>query len=390
MQTVQIIYNSILLLVILVANAEALVAQEVLTDRDLPVNKRDNYFKRATAILHDYYNSLPDAWGGDAELRGGFISHYYSDNAMLVPETPQGVKAKEFLDAGRYLIAMQAEYGRQAGYSFQVTDVECHPDMFKTSLFSCAVKVQYMLSVQKDGKLLSKGRKVATLEFPDLKLYFNVKVKQLEPNQGRSIMLDRYKSPDDDNDDRLEPEQVSALYNLAFSAYWDYGPGVSSDELHYRSQEGYMLLQFPEGTDGDRLKAFELFKKAAEHGHDKAMFYLGKYYRTGRYVPKDLNKAVYWLEKAAKTNFLACYELGKCYKELGRWTDAVKYFKRAAEEGFFYWACIHLVDIYTQGGHGVAASAEQRKYWNKEKKSLKKIREAMAGFKQEDKWAYLD
>ena len=120
------------------------------------------------------------------------------------------------------------------------------------------------------------------------------------------------------------------------------------------------------------------------------MLYLGKYYRTGRYVPKDLDKAAYWLEKAGEDNFVACYELGKCYRSLGRWPEAVENFKRAAEKGLFYWACIHLVDIYKIGGYGVAPSSEQRKYWEKEKKTLKKLRELIAGFKQKDEWAYLD
>lgn len=368
-----------------------LAAQDFLTEGDLPADKRGNYYKRAEALLHEYYNSLPDGWGGDNDVRNGFVRHYFSDNAMLVPETPQGVRSGEFLNAQRYLVAMGTEYSRQDGLSFQVGNIERHPDMFKTSLFSCALKIQYMLSVYEDGTLQSKGRKVATIEFPDLKVYFNVKIKQLEPNEGRSIMLDRYKSPDDDDEDgAMPPEQVAALYNLAFAYYWNYDVNATAEEMRYRYEEGYTLLQFPEGSDGDRQKAFGLFKKAAEQGHEKAMFYLGKYYRTGKYVPKDIDKAVYWLEKVSKTNHMACYELGKCYRALGRWTEAVECFKQAAEDGYFYWACIHLVDIYKTGGYGVAQSSEKRKYWEKEKKALKKLRELIAGFKQEDKWAYLD
>ena len=392
MKTLNIIFSRILLLITVTWGAGTIKAQDVLTKNELSADKRHNYFKKAENFLLEYYNNLPDGWRGDAEVRGGFRNHYFSDNAMVVPETPQGIRTKEFIDAARYLMALDTEYGKQGNYKFQVKDIECHPDIIKTSLFSCAVKLQYMLSIYKDDVLLSESRKVATLEFPDLKVYFNVKIKQLEPNEGRSIMLERYQSPDEDEDDenKLHDEQLSALYNLALAYYWDFDFNSTAEERKYQEEEGYTLLQFPNGTDGDRQKAFDLFKKAAEQGHKKAMLYLGKYYRTGRYVPKDLDKAAYWLEKAGEDNFVACYELGKCYRSLGRWPEAVENFKRAAEKGLFYWACIHLVDIYKIGGYGVAPSSEQRKYWEKEKKTLKKLRELIAGFKQKDEWAYLD
>lgn len=56
-------------------------------------------------------------------------------------------------------------------------------------------------------------------------------------------------------------------------------------------------------VEKDEKKAIELFKAAAELGHNEAQFELGKLYQKGKGVEKDMNKALYLFKKAAFSGF---------------------------------------------------------------------------------------
>ena len=49
----------------------------------------------------------------------------------------------------------------------------------------------------------------------------------------------------------------------------------------------------------NKEKSIEWLIKAGENGHFKAQFNLGSMYFMGEELPKDLEKALYWFEKAA-------------------------------------------------------------------------------------------
>ena len=78
-------------------------------------------------------------------------------------------------------------------------------------------------------------------------------------------------------------------------------------------------------------------KAAAEQGHKKAQYRLGRCYDKGNGIKEDDKQAVRWYSKSADQGFAkAQYELGKCYKngegiEKNR-TMAVKYFQLAADQ----------------------------------------------------------
>ena len=55
-------------------------------------------------------------------------------------------------------------------------------------------------------------------------------------------------------------------------------------------------------------------RPAAEQGHKKAQYRMGRLYSKGHGVPKDHTKAVYWYEKAAAQGHAkSMYRLAKCY-----------------------------------------------------------------------------
>ena len=65
----------------------------------------------------------------------------------------------------------------------------------------------------------------------------------------------------------------------------------------YEQAENYYRGQ--KGVREDRVKAFELYQKAAEQGHPEAQYSLGYMYAYGECTAKDEEKALFWYRKAA-------------------------------------------------------------------------------------------
>ena len=64
----------------------------------------------------------------------------------------------------------------------------------------------------------------------------------------------------------------------------------------------------------DYVKAAESLKKAAEHGHVEAQFYLANMYADGQGVKKDYQQAMHWYRKVADQGFAeAQFNLGVMY-----------------------------------------------------------------------------
>ena len=80
------------------------------------------------------------------------------------------------------------------------------------------------------------------------------------------------------------------------------------------------------GTKEDDDKAFEWYSKSAAQDYAKAQYQVGKCYKNGEGVAKDRKKAVEWWQKAAKQdNGNAQLALGKSYlKGKGVATDQAK------------------------------------------------------------------
>lgn len=61
-------------------------------------------------------------------------------------------------------------------------------------------------------------------------------------------------------------------------------------------------------------EAYTKLKPAADGGHKKAQYRLGRMYAKGKGVDKDHSKAAYWYGKAAASGHAKSqYRLGKCY-----------------------------------------------------------------------------
>ena len=132
----------------------------------------------------------------------------------------------------------------------------------------------------------------------------------------------------------------------------------SADKLYEEGKKLYDAERYAE--------AFPKLKAAAEKGHKKAQYRLGRCYDKGRGTTKDDQQAVLWYEKSANQGHAkAQYQLGKCYKDgEGVQKDKKKAFdlfmKAAKQENAE--AEMAVGKAYCKG-KGVAADKAQAKKW---------------------------
>jgi hypothetical protein len=112
--------------------------------------------------------------------------------------------------------------------------------------------------------------------------------------------------------------------------------------------------------------AFPKLKAAAEKGHKKAQYRLGRCYDKGRGTEENDQLAFQWYEKSASQGYAkAQYQLGDCYKDGdGVQKDrkkAVEWFKKAAAQENAD-AEFALGKAYLKG-KGIAADRGQAKKW---------------------------
>lgn len=140
----------------------------------------------------------------------------------------------------------------------------------------------------------------------------------------------------------------NGYYYCMFEAFRCYRQGYGTEanqdkalEYLQRAANGewpQALLELA-NLETDEVKAFELYKRAAEKGCVDAYDDLGECYRNGKGTRQDLNAAIAWHKKAVDegNNFLSAFALGTMYKDgLGVDQDiklAIDYHEKAYEFG---------------------------------------------------------
>ena len=137
-------------------------------------------------------------------------------------------------------------------------------------------------------------------------------------------------------------QNVDKLYEEGKALYDAKNYKAAIAKLKPAAEKGHKKAQYRLGrcydkghgvAENDKL-AVQWYSKAAAQGHAKSMYQLGKCYKNGEGVTKDIKKAVELFKKAAdKGNGDAQLALGKCYmKRKGVPADqakAVALFKKA-------------------------------------------------------------
>ena len=132
----------------------------------------------------------------------------------------------------------------------------------------------------------------------------------------------------------------------------------SADKLYDEGKKLYDAKKYTE--------AFPKLKSAAEKGHKKAQYRLGRCYEKGRGTTENEKLAFQWYEKSAKQGHAkAQFQLGQCYKD----GEGVEKDRKKAFELFMQAAKQENADgEYAVGkayfkGKGVAADKAQAKKW---------------------------
>ncbi len=134
-------------------------------------------------------------------------------------------------------------------------------------------------------------------------------------------------------------------------------------------------------------EAVPKLKAAAEKGHKKAQYRMGRCYDKGNGVTENDEVAFQWYSKSAAQDFAkAQYQVGKCYKN-GEGTTkdkkkAFTYFYKSAQQDYAK-AQYALGKCYMKG-KGVIADQKKAAYWLKKSvKNIKNGSEILAEIKQE-------
>ena len=112
------------------------------------------------------------------------------------------------------------------------------------------------------------------------------------------------------------------------------------------------------------LKAFEWFMVAAKQHHTESEYYVGMYYQNGRGVPKHIDQAIYWFEKAAvKKDKNALYHLAMILikQEQKDFETIAKLLEQAAAQDHAH-AQYNLAVMY-QKGDGVPENMQKAFFW---------------------------
>lgn len=153
----------------------------------------------------------------------------------------------------------------------------------------------------------------------------------------------------------------------------------SAEKLYDQGKELYDQKKYTE--------AFPKLKAAAEKGHKKAQYRVGKCYEKGRGVNENEKLAFQWYEKSAKQGYhKGQYELGDCYKD----GEGVAKNKKLAFEWFKKAAAQENAEAeYALGkcymkGRGVASNqADARKWFKRAVNNEKGGKEILAEIREE-------
>lgn len=119
-------------------------------------------------------------------------------------------------------------------------------------------------------------------------------------------------------------QSAETLYDQGKQLYDQKKYELAIKKLLPAAQKGHKKAQYRlgrcydkgHGTPEDNQKAFLWYSKSAAQGYHKAQYQLGRCYKKGKGVAKDKTKAFRYFSKAANQgNANAQFALGKCYFE---------------------------------------------------------------------------
>ncbi len=120
--------------------------------------------------------------------------------------------------------------------------------------------------------------------------------------------------------------------------------------LHWIGKDLLYAFEYPLQKNAEL--GISYITRAADGGNDRSQYLLGIEYYEGKNVPRDLEKAKYWLERSTwfgkEVDNVYAY-LGAVHYALGNYQEAKKSFEKSWREKNIFENCEMLVDIYRKG-----------------------------------------
>jgi len=135
----------------------------------------------------------------------------------------------------------------------------------------------------------------------------------------------------------------------------------------------YRNMQFDRGTSAIKSqnygKAMKALKPLADLGDSMSQYLLGQMFAFGWGVTQDNGQAMYWFRRAGMwysgqgdKGAEAAFYVGKEHAERKNYTEAIRWYRVAAEGGARQ-AAIALSKAYEEGSHGLQRDPEQARSW---------------------------
>ena len=316
-------------------------------EEEIPTSARGDYYKTVELYLNIYYQMLPISIGS-AENREAIIDKVMANKQgttlktefLLNPE-----KNLSFVSPSQYYVKFEKEFGQMADEVEFVVDNYKHGDIMMSSLTSCFIPVDYDLTAKKGDEVLFKRRCRMTFLFQKVAISSFAQTMQVEPlkdiiaykPQGNQVLSSRKKIAVSMSDMSKTYEQAVEWYNQGLKD--KYMPvfkqlaeqGYTDAQWHY----GYCL-----GEDSITLgESIQWLQKAVDKNHPRALNTLGYWYRIGKGVSKDVEKALELFKRSAEAgwgkgacNLALAYENGEgCQQDFA---EAEKWFVKAGELGY--------------------------------------------------------
>ncbi|HIB27777.1 MAG TPA: sel1 repeat family protein [Candidatus Thioglobus sp.] len=140
---------------------------------------------------------------------------------------------------------------------------------------------------------------------------------------------------------------ASAQYNIASGYYHGIGTTTNLNKAFHwyekAAEQDFVLAQYNlavmyrkgEGTEVDNKEAFRWYEKAAQSGLSIAEVTLGTLYQHGIGVDQsDALAQIWFLRAATPSNPEAQFRLAEFYQQNGNYSQAVFYYRKAADQGY--------------------------------------------------------
>lgn len=207
--------------------ATNLIAQDtqvrICTERDIPLNMRENYHNYAERMLEGFYSALPFCME-NMMIQDELVNTYFMDKSSRY--TPDfKLKNKNILISltpSQYIQEFQKQYSgyRDSDLAIEISDITFEKDFYAPNMVSCYVIANYLLTVKANDNTILSQRSQAYCIFPSSSNWITVKLMQISPLEAakintRTVRRKKSVTVAKDTNEKNEDDPYRRAYNKA-------------------------------------------------------------------------------------------------------------------------------------------------------------------------------